>query len=219
MFLLLVLITLCMSLNRYLLCEQCGVSRHPLAPALSSAKISRSESSLYWIERLLAPRSPALARSTHPGLHSFGYRPLRERASHPSGSRPLGRFARIRSRPLALVSPRKPSVPDRVQFTGRRSQMEQRTIRFLVCDPVDRSIPVLAHDRGVPVCYAGTAFGVAVPLTFRRGKAGHPLGWRSTVYILEDLRRRPNQKAWFEASLLSGLTAPSSVNHLIQKPS
>ena len=151
----------------------------------------------------------AVARGTHPGLHWLGYRAPRARASHPSGSRLSERSARIRSRPLAHQSPRKPSVPDRVQCTDRRPRTERRSNRFLAGGRADRATPFLAHDRGVPACNADAAFGAAVPPRFPEGKSqGHPLEQRGTVYVMEERRRRPNQEPWFEAKPPSGLAAP-----------
>ena len=90
----------------------------------------------------------------------------------------------------------------------------QRSYRYLACGRVDRAIPFLAHDRGVPACKAGAAFGAAVPLAFRRGKAGTiPFEQQGTANTEKDRKRRPNQDQWFEAKHLSGLAAPSSVDY------
>jgi len=93
--------------------------RHPLAPVLSSAKTPLASLSCQ-IDRLKSPTLPAFGRCTRPGSRFAWLSCIcRARTSHPSGSRPSGRSARNPSRPLALSSPRKPSVPDRVQSADR----------------------------------------------------------------------------------------------------
>ncbi len=97
----------------------------------------------------------------------------------------------------------------------------QRPDRYLACGRVDRSTPFLAHDRGVPACKTGAAFGAAVPPRFPEGKSrSSPLEQRGTANTEKDRKRRPNQDRWFEAKHISGLAAPSSVDYrLIRKPS
>jgi hypothetical protein len=99
-----------------------SLSWSPISPRLVKRKNSRRRFFPSWAECLIPPIAVTIARGTHPGLHWLGYRAPRARTSHPSGSRLSERSARIRSRPLALESPRKPSVPDRVQLAGRRPQ-------------------------------------------------------------------------------------------------
>ena len=60
-----------------------------------------------------------MVRRTRPGSRWYGCRAAGTHQS-PIRIKATVRSVRIRSQPLALASPRKPSVPDRVQFMGRR---------------------------------------------------------------------------------------------------
>ena len=93
-------------------------SGHPLAPALSREKSSRRRLFLSRVERRISPMWAVSARGTRPGLRCPGYRARRARSSHPSGSRLRDDLGRSVPGPLAHPRPRKPSVPDRVQFTA-----------------------------------------------------------------------------------------------------
>jgi len=200
--------------------ERSAISSHPLAPCCQAKKLPW-RIFLCQIDRLVPPIPLVIDRDTHPGSRSHGCRALQARTSHPSGSRLSGRSARNRSWPLALTSPRKPLVPDRVQSIDRCPSSGWRSDSILACGRIDRATAFLAHDRGVPACHTGTVFGDVVPRSFRRGKAGTPLPVIETRLMLCRIGGGvPISIGGSKPERCPGSPPPSSKDHpLIQRPS
>lgn len=117
---------------------------------------------------------------------------------------------KIRPLPLARSSPRKPSVPDRVHFTGRRPKTTAEQVSGLRPSRPRHTVSGSRPRRTFP----------ATPVPPSALCPGRSLEPRGTGPVVQERRRRPNQEQWLEARHLSGLAAPSSVDQiLIQRPS
>ena len=120
----------------------------PISPRLVKRKNSPGRISACRAGRLNSPHRSSLPVVRVPVFVSLvvvprGHAPV----THQDQGWPASSEEPIRE-PLALASPRKPSVPDRVQSTGRPPKTTAN--RSLACGPQDRANPLLAHDRGVP---------------------------------------------------------------------